>query len=530
MPEDTGNSFASRMTSVIQWESALFYSYEAEVDGEPVELGDERAPDRRDMVLSIIRHGSLEGRASCQWQTFEMSAQPGAHYTHVDESWVTFEDGEWCKEVVVEVFNRPRDFEGTLEVGLYIVEKTVEGARPGKYLHTSGLKIIDIAFFPTNDLRQWVQGGDASRIGAINPFLLVFKFLMFCWSLPACRCGTIKEALYWQYVNLCEIQNLMILFFLVEVLVDQDISNDAKKLAAVQLGLLWVVTFMLTAYLSYRRDFWGLSTGITKHLKMLLFKKFLSYDQSTRSSLPDATLIMGMTRDVVTAVDFGYVYAVQIVFKSAAKILYLTAAMVYIQTRLGSFDVYPLVVVGVVPPAVAAFLVVRQQGAFERINELFSSENIVVSYLIKTITAFEVVSAYEQRTKTEFQMADYVDRHNLANRTMKAYSTFSRSIVPCLMTPLLGFYIIRGSFRVIEEVDLNEFASFISNIAILREIGGDLQAAYDLCVQVSAVRGSLAPRDAIIRPRALTIFHRPTFILVYCPQRLLDPCARLRGY
>ena len=67
---------------VIQWETAAFYTYDAELNGEPVPFGDPQ-PSATKMTLGIARLGSSEGTSRVQWQTFDMSAKAGKHYRPV---------------------------------------------------------------------------------------------------------------------------------------------------------------------------------------------------------------------------------------------------------------------------------------------------------------------------------------------------------------------------------------------------------------------------------------------------------------
>ena len=109
-------AFCCVTCSVIQWETATFFTYESEINGLPVPFGDP-IPDYTRMSVGITRLGSSEGEARVKWQTFDMSAKAGVHYKEVKPTEVVFKNGENHKEVILDVI--PSDsFDGTVELGL----------------------------------------------------------------------------------------------------------------------------------------------------------------------------------------------------------------------------------------------------------------------------------------------------------------------------------------------------------------------------------------------------------------------------
>jgi hypothetical protein len=73
---------SSQNYCVIQWETAAFYTYDAELNGQPVPFGDPQ-PSATKMSIGIARLGYSEGTSRVQWQTFDMSAKAGKHYRTV---------------------------------------------------------------------------------------------------------------------------------------------------------------------------------------------------------------------------------------------------------------------------------------------------------------------------------------------------------------------------------------------------------------------------------------------------------------
>ena len=286
--------------SIIQWETAAFFCYESEEGGKPVPPDQQPQPPITYMSLTICRLGSAEGKARCQWRTFDMSARAGVHYKGVEETWVDFEDGETMKDVKLEVFNRYQ-VDGMMELGVYINEQTAEGAGVGKYLHTASIKIIDMSMFPTNDLRPWVAGGKTEKIAEIEPYALIWSFLRLCMGNETCWAGTKKVIFFSQYESLVAIGNIFIMLYVVKTLTapaegPDSMTYDEQKAMISLLGILWVAPFVATHYFGYRKNFWKVAGSLKKQINGLIYKKFLNYDESSRGKITTDKIVMALTR------------------------------------------------------------------------------------------------------------------------------------------------------------------------------------------------------------------------------------------
>jgi hypothetical protein len=68
--------------SFLQWETAAFYTFEAEVDGQPVPFGEPEPPITK-LTLGIVRLGSSKGVSRVKWSTFNKDAIAGKNYVQV---------------------------------------------------------------------------------------------------------------------------------------------------------------------------------------------------------------------------------------------------------------------------------------------------------------------------------------------------------------------------------------------------------------------------------------------------------------
>ena len=61
--------------AIIQWETAAFYTFDAESGGAPIPFGSPGYYDQAtQMKVGITRLGSSVGEARVKWKTFDMSA------------------------------------------------------------------------------------------------------------------------------------------------------------------------------------------------------------------------------------------------------------------------------------------------------------------------------------------------------------------------------------------------------------------------------------------------------------------------
>jgi hypothetical protein len=405
-------------------QTASFYTYEAEIDGEPLPDGissAEYTSEFTEVSLGMTRLGSAIGTASVSYRSFDMSARAGANYVEVPPTTVEFQDGETHKEIIVRVIPL-EDFNGTLEFGLFIDRATAKGAGVGKYLHTTTVKIIDQSYFPRNRLGPFVKGGDRDRIKQIHPAVLVLDFLRMCWTVPVVRKGSIKVMLAHQYHNVVMIMNIFILYFVVKTL-SKPLGVNAEKRKGYMLvyGFLWIVPFAGKHYLDYRKSFWKVGGGLRKHLQTLLLKKFLNCkkkrgrplcsptdakrsryfysfaseplntpkistidNDKSRSEVAVEEVVMAMVRDVVDAVSEAYVVAIDLVCGSLVKLVLLIAAMIALQANVfqseieASNVVPPIVAILVLPVFIVVFLKVRAHKGFDLRQTQFDAENGIV--------------------------------------------------------------------------------------------------------------------------------------------------------
>ena len=190
----------------------------------------------------------------------------------------------------------------------------------GKYLHTSQVKIIDQSAFPSDVVRNAVEGGDEVKIRSLFPGRLLLEFLIFCFQIPKVRQGTCKRFCLEQYKNVVAIFNIELLRRIVNILqnvieaqagidtpssfdnitayqsigdVDHEshrsdgndkreqtelrsVEYSAQRMIAI-FALLLACVLVGSHVLDYLAVNWGITSTLRKHLQTLLLKKVTKF-------------------------------------------------------------------------------------------------------------------------------------------------------------------------------------------------------------------------------------------------------------
>jgi ABC-type multidrug transport system fused ATPase/permease subunit len=462
------------------------------------------------MALGITRLGPCEGSSRVQWSTFDMSAKAGTDYEAVEPTWVEFKDGETHVEVHVKVLHCTA-LDGTPELGLSLDPTSVQGgAQVGKYLHTSTLKIMDTNYFPQDALQDWVEGGNPEHIAKIAPFTLIWSFIKLCWANDTARSGALKIATAHQYFSCVQILNIFIMLYVVSTLTNIADETKTERVESIVLyGVLWIVPLIGCHVLTYRRQFWNVGGSLKKMLRMLLLKKvcsrlpfttvyqsclllllllpiqFLNYTDDSRNKVAIEALVMALIRDVTAAVSDGFVTAIDLIFGTLFKIVYMVTAMIYLHAISDSgMDPKSIVAVFLLPIFIGVFICARQKEVFLLRENQFAVENAGIGHVIKCVLNFSLISDYDRRTFMLDKFGKKIDASNAAATQSDAHDANSKYFAPWMTTLLVGSYLMWGGIEVI--ADEQDLPTFLSTIALFQALGGLFEEAHGKSLAITA--------------------------------------------
>jgi len=382
-------------------------------------------------------------------------------------------------------------YSGVLELGCRIDDKSAEGCSIGKYLHSCTLKIIDLTTFPTASLEENVKHGNEESIANVSPTELIGGFVELCWTNPVVRQGTIKVILTHQYMSFVAVLNIFIMLFVIRTLNDDSKSQETKRGEMVLYASMWFFPFIVSHYLSYRKNYWKVGGSLRKQLQVLLLKKFLNYTDASRGEVATEQLLMGMVRDVSDSVVHGYIDVVNLVFGTLLRIVYLIMAMVFIAfTSPTGIKIEPIIAILSIPAFILIFLKFRQKKMFTLRQDQFDVENAGVKHVISTVINYQVIADYDRRTYMVQKYEKLLNGVNKANNEYNANVTNSNHFAPWLTTTLVALYFIIGGDEVISGDTL--LSTFLSTIALFRSIGGEFEKAYLLSLSITSSYASIA--------------------------------------
>jgi len=172
--------------------------------------------------------------------------------------------------------------------------------------------------------------------------------------------------------------NIFVLLYVIITLTDDEINDGVKYRTLLVLGMLFILPFALTHHFKRQGDFF-MQAYLQNHLQELLLKKFLTYEESTRSNISTEEVIMALVRDVVCSVKLGYVATIDMVFGRGVKIVMLLASVLFLNSSDG-FMWQTVLAACFLPVLIPVYLMMRQRKLFKLRQLHFNQENGKMHY------------------------------------------------------------------------------------------------------------------------------------------------------
>ena len=349
----------------------------------------------------------------------------------------------------------------------------MENAVLGKYLHTSCVKIIDTATFPTNRLRAWVESGNPEKIAQIPSTTLLREFLKICLQNTVAYRGSCKILAAHQYYSFVVILNIFIMLNVVATLTGTSYTTAEKESRVLVLGLLWVIPLVGSHTLAFKQQFWGVLGSLKLQFNVLLLRKFLNYTDEARDRVATETLLLAMTRDVTDSVSKGFIEAVNLV-GTLSRVVLLISAMIFLEVSSGGgVNFGTLGAVLALPLLITLFLAYRQKKLFALRAIQKDAENMEVNDVLKTVLNYRLVVDYDRRERMLNEFRDEIKAGNRATTSFNATYVNSLYFVPWVTTLLVGGFIALGGAMVI--AGTLSLEQFLATIALFRSIGAEVQ-------------------------------------------------------
>eukprot|EP00746_Dinoflagellata_sp_MGD_P146570 gnl/MRDRNA2_/MRDRNA2_79025_c0_seq4.p1 gnl/MRDRNA2_/MRDRNA2_79025_c0~~gnl/MRDRNA2_/MRDRNA2_79025_c0_seq4.p1 ORF type:complete len:1886 (+),score=324.25 gnl/MRDRNA2_/MRDRNA2_79025_c0_seq4:134-5791(+) len=453
---------------IVQFSTAFYYCQESD----------------EEMVIDIMRLGDLQKTCSVKYETRDSSAKAGKKYVKAS-GLLVFEPGEMMKDIRVKILTDD-SWDATLEFEVFLSEPV--DAELGRYLYICRGLIIDDDAFPSNRFAGELLSG---YIDKVSEFGLLWEYFKMNYSIPVVRKGTNKAFAIDQLHSCYFILRLFLMRHLFNVVIDTDVSSEHlilfkghRDLELVAIMAFIIVPFAVLHYLEIYKCNNKVGGTCRKHIQENLLRKYLNYDENSRSKVAQSDLVMAMTRDTIEVVHTGYAK----IFPLAANLGRLCIVLLY--------QTIPPVIRGVAPNPVAVlpilvfpgamwiFLKLRMSRTVEVAHAADERQNEIVRHVGETVSKYRLIADYNRRPYFVDRGTEKIKAFNKAAVLCIRTNVNNKYFAPWLSTVAVGLYIIYGGLQVIDES--LELGDFLVNLEIFKAIGVALAAIFGVLLDMQS--------------------------------------------
>ncbi|CAE8585907.1 unnamed protein product [Polarella glacialis] len=438
-----------------------------------------------EVVIDIMRLGSMRGAVSVRWKTVDGSGKAGSRYSAASGK-VLFQDGELMKSINVKVVDSEL-WAATLEFKVLLSEP--EHCETGRYLHTCRVKVIDDDLFPTNKYKEQIEQGEEG-IKEINGFGLIREFLTLIFHMDGLARSTLLTLVMDQLENLYLFCTLSAGIYMVDTVfntTDEESVNsllwhDRDKTVLV-LGAVYIVPMLVLHAWHIIRIQLDMKGKVRLFLQANLFRKYLNYSEDSREKVCAADIQGGIFGDSAGLAE-GFMSILQIL-KLAGKLVVLTSFALR-----SNPDALRWVLI--MPSLMLLFGICRHKLLYDA-NEMAGSMSADLVHMVQQAASnYRLISNYAQRplANEEFAKKSAQCREKeLPAEIVKANNAYFPKWLGALF---VGVYIIDSARDVIHgELSLGVF---LATIGIFQQISSDFAEGY---LEMMNVSESISPLQTL---------------------------------
>lgn len=430
------------------------------------------------VAIDVIRIGDPSGISKVKYQTRDNTAKAGARYVATSGT-LEFKPGDREKTIEVQTLDS-KIWDTTTEFIIELVyDDESHGCSLGRYLWMARVKVIDSNYFPSNKHSYLIDEGLNDNI---STWALLIDYFKLNFHHPVVRRGTIKMMGIGLFHNLFFFQQLVLNVYLVDKILKGKVSRPLTELVLTSLSLL--VPFFMLHVLEIRRLKWKIGGASRATLQKALIRKFLNYDEESRSELKRSDLVMAMTRDVPSLVHEGYVKAIGIA-KSAGQMIVVLAFQVFAVIVFDQeFSSFPFMVFSVFPFLQVAFLSMRRAKTLRVVAYMNEMQDTLVAQVDRIVANYRMIADYNRRPFFVERFTQLVAAFNGArvdvNIALKQNMYFSQWIT---MLCIAG-YTMSGGMHTIYSPETLSLGMFLANRKLISTIGNSMESIYQIVLDM----------------------------------------------
>jgi len=302
--------------------------------------------------------------------------------------------------------------------------------------------------------------------------------------------GCAKMALVDSFQNIYFLWKVWLTLFVVDqVLAPEDgpegfVADVGQKNALYMVGCSLIAPFVFLHFLDYRKCYWKVGGASRKRLQENLLRKFVNYDEDSRTNVKHSHLVMAMTRDSNEIV--------QDCFMQVFKILKSVQKLVLILFWMGLFaDPISLPAIILFPFALHAFLKCRTKKTEAAGDATVESQNDLVEYVHEVVSMYPLIADYDRRSIVISTFEDKINHFNKAKTLQAAIMVNNTYFAPWLKTLLVATWFVIGGLLVLGHSPFQDLkirlGVFLATRQVYNAVAEEYVAIYQMILKVQSV-------------------------------------------
>lgn len=424
--------------------------------------------EEEEVLIDIMRLGSMEGRVSCSYCTEDGSGKAGSRY-QASSGEVVFEEGELNKTIRIRIINS-EDWAATLEFKVKLFNP--DFCELGKSLRVCRVKVIDQDTFPTSTYRKEVAG-NMEMIGSLGVFRLLTEFCKWNYKQGSTARKTLVYLLLDQTKNLYLLYKLWAMAYLLNEVFkgldkDPDFTIDQRTEQAIMIGVGWIVPMALVHLWDHLRERMDMLGHSAANIEKSAMRKYLNYNIDSQGRVDVAKLSSVLSVSSHSAAK-GYM-AVLYLAEKAGKIAIIIA---FIWHK----DPDALKFVGCMTVLLILWVWFRSATLSNALRRPLSLSRELSEEVVDIVTNYRLIACYQQRPKINDIFADKVEKLRVAKLEPASVRLHNEYFIRWLDPFFRGLYIILYA-RAVLDGDIGT-GTFVATLNAFGEVTHSFAEGYE---------------------------------------------------
>jgi len=468
---------------IVQFDSAVYFAEEEEGS----------------MSLDVIRMGTMKGTIKVDYHTEDGSAKAGQRYESVSGTLV-FAPGEVFKTIKIPLITLNK-WDTTLEFKIILTNP--KQCELGRYLYLSRVKVIGPLFFPSTryseGMTQYGSTSEGFQKAGISGLDLFLEYCKLNLTVPGIKEKSIGILIIDQLNNFY----FLLTTYIVQYAADGVLSvTDPQQLQQLPIPgqkeetlILLAVLYLLPFAVLNLLDVWKAQQKVAEEsraaLQKSIFRKYLNFDEISRSGVSSSDLGLSMISDADDIVSSGYMNVFEL-FKQLGKLL---VSLFFIGQE--NPDTLPPTVL--VAAAIAVFIALNYEKSAELREEVSERQARIVDVAQEASGKISLIGDYRVRPLMEDTLAVRIEALNEASVPVSTTQVSNDYFPSWLSNLLVAGYIAFGGVAVLEGTV--QIGTFLATVGIFKGISDTFKDIFTASLELSKAIGPIVKLTELLNKK-----------------------------